>query len=133
MKYKPYCKKIDRSMIEDAVKKHDFDSVLVTRVSGKEKEVSYVPGMAYAIPHGSYNNFHSYYGNYGPIVHEPGYIYTETIVSLETNLYATKDDKLIWAITTESVNPDQIDKEINSLAEVIVEQLIEDGLITEKQ
>jgi len=125
----PADQKIDRPLIVDAVKKHGFDSVLVTRVVGKDKEVNYVPGMTYVVPHRSYNDFHNYYGSYGHVVHEPGYVYTETIVSLETNLYETKADKLIWAITTESVNPNKIDKEINSLAELIIEQLVKDGLI----
>jgi len=121
--------KLDRPLIVDAVKKHDFDNVLVTRVVSNDKEVSYVSGTTYVVPHGSYNNFHNYYGSYGHVVHEPGYVYTDTIVSLETNLYETKEDKLIWAITTESVNPNKIDKEIDNLAELIIVQLVEDGLI----
>lgn len=126
----PTGKKLERADIEAAVKEHGFDSVLVTRVTGKDKELAYVPGMTYVAPQGYYNNFYNYYGHGGPIVHEPGYVYTETVVTLETNLYDTRDAKLVWAIATETVNPEKINRDIESIAKLIIEQLKIDGLIS---
>lgn len=126
----PIVTEIDRPTVESAVKKGGFDSVLVTKLIDVDKESRYVPGMTYVIPYNDYYNFYSYYGHRGPgLIHEPGYTYTETIVSLETNLYETKDAKLIWAITTESVNPDKINKDIDKLAELIAKKLEDDDLL----
>ena len=126
----PIDREIDRPSVEGVVSEHGFDSVLVTKLIDVDKESRYVSGMTYVIPYNEYHNFYSYYGHRGTgIVHEPGYTYTETIVSLETNLYETKNAKLIWAITTESVNPDKINKDIDKLAELIAKKLDADDLL----
>lgn len=63
------------------------------------------------------------------MAYSPGYLVDETIVSLETNMYVTPDEKLIWSLTSESFNPNNANKVINELAAIIIKELTKDGLI----
>jgi hypothetical protein len=55
----------------------------------------------------------------------------DTIVTLESNLYkaGAGQDGLIWSVNTESFNPDDVNKEIDQLADVLVAKLKQDGII----
>ncbi len=119
----------EKEKISAILEEKGFDSILVTRVISKEKEQRYVPGAPYAGQYGYYNGFGSYYDRAYPVANSPGYLVNDTIVVLETNVYETKDAKLIWAVTSETFNPDNIAKEIENLSKLLVSQLKKDSVI----
>ena len=122
----------NREAIEAAIADKGFDSVLVTRMVSKREETYFVPDRPYSVPQPYYNGFYDYYMRTYPTVYSPGYLVNDTIVSLETNIYQVKDAKLIWAVVSESLNPSDINKEVESLSELFIKQLKKDGLLASK-
>ncbi|MFV2059460.1 MAG: hypothetical protein ACC653_02180 [Gammaproteobacteria bacterium] len=125
VKFFPEVNKINKKTLAPIVKKENYDMVFVARVISVDKETRYVPS-------GYPSNYYSMYGYSGyasSYYRDPGYTVQDTIVSLEFNLYETSGAKLIWALTTETFQPDKINKEIASLSEIIIKKLKEDKFI----
>lgn len=119
----------NREAIKAALVNKGYDTVLVTRMVSKKEETYFVPDRPYRVPHPYYNGFYDYYMNVYPSVYAPGYMATDTIVSLETNIYELKEGKLIWAVVSESINVNDINKEVGVLSELFIKRLKKDGLL----
>ena len=78
--------------------------------------------------------FHTYYCNVSVYVEGPGY-YAQGIqrtqgVTLATKIYETKTEKLIWSVTSKTLDPDLSEYNIvKSLSKVIIENLQDSKLI----
>lgn len=103
------------------------DAVLVTHLLGTGKEEIYKPPTTVAIPRN--NRFGYYYSNVNDYVHYPGYYEERTYVRLETRLYETTSEKLIWAVSSEIFNPKSVNKVINSLAKAVIKNLRKNSLL----
>lgn len=131
----PQDQELDEATLEPVLAEQSIDAVLITRLVKVEKDTKYVPGQyvaspgVYRPPHDYYHGFYDYYYRAQPMAYSPGYLVDETIVSLETNMYVTPDEKLIWSLTSESFNPNNANKAINELAAIIIKELTKDGLI----
>jgi hypothetical protein len=61
----------------------------------------------------SFGYGYGYYGYYGrayDTIYTPGYITEDTIVKLETTVYDSKTEKMVWAGGTRSFNPSSAKK-----------------------
>jgi hypothetical protein len=83
------------------LKDQGFDGAITMRIVGSSQQTTYVPG-SYPAPYGS---FYGYYGYAYPGVYDPGYMRTDQLVRVESNVYSLTDDKLIWAATSSTMNP----------------------------
>jgi hypothetical protein len=111
-----------RAMLKDA----GVNAVVIARVVGHDKQVTYTPGT----------QFPSYYGGFGPYwgygwhsAYEPGYMTTDTIISLETLIYTVPGDKLMWASTSRTTNPSSLDGLINEVADATAKEMKKQGLL----
>ena len=86
------------------VRAEGFDSAVVMRVVSVEREVSYRPGTVYAVP-ALYSDFWGYWGYGWRSVYDPGYLRSDRVVTIATNVYSVADDKLVWASQSETFNP----------------------------
>lgn len=97
-----------------------FDSVLVTHMVGvKEKEV-YHPAV---YRNDTYRGFYDYYGYVGAYVYEPGYYTRHELVKLETNLYDTKTEQLVWSMQSESMDPNSEKSLIDAKIRLVINKL----------
>ena len=94
----------DIERVKARVREAGFDSAVIMRLVGVEREVSYVPGRLYAVP-GYYHGFYGYWGYGWRSVYEPGYMRSDRVVHIATNVYSVADDKLVWASQSETFNP----------------------------
>jgi hypothetical protein len=107
------------------------DAILI-RVVGKNEELHYMPGTAwYAGP--CYTSFWGYW-NYGwSAVYSPGYVYSNTVVTIETLVYSVEKDTLLWAGASRTTNPDEdIRKAVKDLANAAGKKMRKDGLLKKK-
>ena len=125
----PEDKEVSKETIKKAVEGKGFDAVLVTRLVGVDEQHTYVSTSDYAPPAPYYRNFYDYYNRTYPTVYRRDYLVTDTIVTLETNIYDVETGNLIWAITSESFNPDQANDLAKYLSDIIVDKLAKEGLI----
>jgi len=108
------------------LKEAGANAVVTMRVVGKDQQVTYTPG--YTAP--------SYYGGFGPYwgygwgtVSSPGYLQTDTLVSVETLVYSLDRDKLLWASTSRTTNPENIDSLIKEIADATANEMVKQGLL----
>jgi hypothetical protein len=124
---RPKSAKMDPEYLRAQIKEHQIDAVLVTRLVSVTNDTMYVPGQAYAIPYPYYNSFYGYYNNIYPVVYTPGYLIHEKTVRVETTLYGTStpEGEFIWTGLSETLdpNPKKIDKAIDAVVQVVVEDL----------
>jgi hypothetical protein len=99
---------------------------VVMRVVGKDKQTTYVPGV-WAGP-ANYRSFSGYYGPGWGGIYDPAYLRTDTYVSVETLIYSVAKDKLLWAGTTETMNPRKADAFVTEIAGAVAEELRKQGL-----
>ncbi len=120
---------ISRDAVLGAVQSGSFDAVLVTRVIGQQTDVEVKSGSAGAKATtigGRPINFFRY--NYEEL-NEPQSINFNTTVVLETELFSSADEKMIWAIEASSTDAAVVGVLINNTATSIVSRLRRDGLI----
>lgn len=111
-----------RTKLKDA----GVNAVVVMRVVGKDQRITYSPGYTAA---GPYGGFGPYWGYGWGTVNSPGYLQTDTLVSVETLLYGLKDDKLLWASTSRTDNPSDLAGLVNEVASATANAMVKEGLL----
>ena len=64
-----------------------------------------------------------------PAVYQPGYLQSDTVVTVETNVYSVTDDKLLWSGVSETFNPSDVAKAVNDVADAASRELRRQGLL----
>ena len=120
----------EKEEILAVVEKVGADGVLVITLQGVTKEqrdvppsVDYVPTMGYG--YGMYG----YYGMRHSAVYNPGYTVTDTIVRMDTKLFAVSSEKMIWAGKTESFNASSSAAIISELEKLVISDMKKSGIV----
>lgn len=116
----------DQARARAQLQEAGFAGVVTMRIAGKEQELRSSPGMYTSAPYTSFSGY-SHYG-WGA-VYEPGYLTTDTIVSVETLVYSLERDALVWGGVSETFNPSDIEDFVVELAHAVAEELEQAGLI----
>lgn len=113
---------------KDKVKKAGIDYALVMRPVSSHQETTFVPGdpLLYPTP---YRSFGGYWGWGWGGFYDPGYVRTDTILRIETLLYSLKEDKVVWAGSTSTVNPGRAEDLVLEIARAATKDLRKKGLI----
>lgn len=108
-------------------RKHGIDMIMVTHlISFDDKSVD--PTTRYG------GIFHTYYRNVSIYIERPGYydsgIQRTQGVTLATNIYETKTEKLIWSVTSKTLDAQLSEYNIvKSLSKVIIKSLRDNKLL----
>jgi hypothetical protein len=106
-------KQVEAKMLNDG-----FDAIILMRLQSVDKSVGYSPGTTYG-------------GWYGYRYSTPGYVYEDKTFYVETNFYDLKANKLLWAGTTATLNPTQIDQTLDDIIATVRYELKKKGIIKE--
>ena len=115
----------DNAALRSAIQQNGIDGAVTMRLVGREQEVTWVPG-SYPTPYYSFYGYHTY--SY-PMVYDPGYLRTDEIVKIETNVYSIEDDKLIWTGLSESFNPEDVTSLVSDIAAAIADDMRAKGVM----
>ena len=112
----PSDKMLDKETIVSKIKDLDIDTILITRLAEKKTITR------------DFSDWYGYYG-YHSRLHKK--VFKEELVSLETNLYEVRTERLIWSASSETVLMEErsIYRNIQSLVKVMVKQLSEEKFI----
>jgi hypothetical protein len=116
--------------IIEAVKKSGADAVLLANLISVTKRERQVPASVAYVPRFGYG--HGYYGYYGrayDTVYRPGYITVDTSVQLETTVYDSETEKMVWAGKTRSFNPGSAKDVVTENADLILASMKKAGLL----
>lgn len=118
----------DRATIQAKVKELGADTILITRMVSKKTVQTYVPGTIYAPPlyYGTWPEYYAYGHHY---IYSPGYISEDEYAVIETNLYETLHDKLVWAASSETVVRGSKQRMIKSYIDIMVNSMAGNGLL----
>src|SRR5579862_2806356 len=121
---RPEGTKLDLNYLKTQIKEFKIDAVIVSRLVKVDKNVAYIPGLAYVVPV-YYRSFYGYYGAVYPVVYSPDYLREDTTVRVETNVYAATppDGVLVWTGVSDTFNPSSPDKVIDGLSKLVVKEL----------
>jgi hypothetical protein len=108
------------------LKQAGANGAVIMRVVGRDQRITYTPGYT----PGPYRGFGPYWGYGWNAVYEPGYLQTDNLVSVETLVYSLTNDKLLWASTSRTTNPKDIDTLVSEVADVTAKEMIKQGILT---
>ncbi len=111
------------------LKEAGVDGVVVMRAVSKDQQVTYQSGGTSSAFASYYGGFGSYYGYGWQTTFSPASVRTDTVVSVETLIYSLKDDKLLWAGTSRTTNPDNLSELVTEVADAVAKQAAKQGLI----
>lgn len=112
----PLDEKIDRDTVKAAIAGKGFDTVLVTHLVGVNLNTGYVPPEQTTVYNLTINV-------------TPGYTVHRPVVSIQIDLYDTKNQHLVWSMTTQTSSHGTVADVIDSYSSVLVKKLAKQGLI----
>jgi hypothetical protein len=118
----------DEKFARSAFERLGFAGSVVMRVVGNQTQVTYTPSYWTAYPY--YGHYWGGYWGWGwGSVYAPGYLETDQVVSVETLIYSLRQDQLVWAGVSRTIDPSNLDSFIEELAGAISDQMKSDGLL----
>lgn len=122
----------DEARAKVAIENSGAVGVIVMRPMGREQELTVIPGSYYGSPY--YGGFWGGYYGYGwGGMYDPGTVRTDTYVSVETLVYDLRQNKLVWAGQTRTMNPEDVESFVAELAEAVSQELRATGLVAGKK
>jgi len=115
----PDVAQIDRKTVEDWVSKFRLDGVLVTRLVHLKRETEYIP-PTYSLA--------GWYGRWA-VPTSPGRMVEDTTVSLETDLFDAKNEKLVYSAVSKTYDPTARDEAIHSVLDALVGDMTKRGYL----
>ncbi len=130
----PPDKEADKDIIASKLKELDVDGVLITRLVDKKTLETHIPGKVYSghahyAPPVHYRGWHSYYSRSNTVIYSQGYTVKAEVVIVETNLYDTGSEKLVWSALSETFVEGSSDDLIRSFVQVMIKDLYEKNLL----
>jgi len=126
----------DEAKARAAIEASGSVAVVAMRPLGSEQEVTstpstYVGGSYWGAPY--YGGFWGgYYGHGWGGAWIPGEVRTDTYVLIETLVYDLRQNKLIWAGSTRTMNPSDVEGAVVELAAAVAQELRKSGLIAKR-
>jgi len=121
--------RLTRDTVKAEAARLRMDAVLATRLlsTGKE-EISQQPNIS-TMPSAQYGNVDLYFYAFDAQSAYPGALGKHYVVRLETNVFDTDTEKLIWTASSQTVEPESVREIIESLCEDIMDRLHQDKLL----
>ncbi|MFZ5570275.1 MAG: hypothetical protein ACOZF0_07715 [Thermodesulfobacteriota bacterium] len=106
-----------------------LDTVMVTHLLGVDKDEVYDPSGDQWIPRSYYYGFGTYYTYVTTYVYYPDYYSEHVFVRLETNLYSAATEKLIWSVSSETMDPKTAAEVLEPMCRVLLMNLHDNNLL----
>ncbi len=111
----------DREAVKTKLRTAGVQGVLVMRMTGVTEQVSMVPG-----PYATFDGYYDYaYGG----MYAPGYLQTDTVVHVVSNLYDLDQNKLIWSGVSQTFDPSSAQSFMTDVSKAVAKQLEKNKII----
>jgi hypothetical protein len=122
----------DREKAIAKIKEGGFDGVVVLRALGGDGGMTREAGAARPQYYYTFATYYSsWYGSWGVpyIAANTSYTKAQTYITLETNIYDLATDKLVWAGSTQTKNPDSARELVRDVTKTVRKDLKAKGLV----
>lgn len=109
----------DRTRLKQRAQEMGFDGMVVFRIARVENEATWVPGTYWG----------PYYAIGGWPAYDPGYVQTDTVVHVETDVYNVVDDHLVWATRSKTYDPSSMRKLVDEVASAVGKKMRDQNLL----
>ncbi len=113
----------DSETLRRTLEQAGVEGSVIMRVVDRRQELNYIPGGPY------YGTMYGYWDYGWGMAGGPGYLQTDTIVSIETLVYAVRQDKLLWGGVSETTNPNNLDAFIKEIVKAAGVEIRRAGLV----
>jgi hypothetical protein len=107
--------------------------VIVMRVAGRDKELRGSGPTFDAVPVYTGPYYGGFYGGYYAfgwgVTYSAGNLQIDEVVHVETLVYDLRNDKLVWAGMSETMNPDTAQKVVRDLVKEVGREMKKQGLV----
>jgi hypothetical protein len=95
--------------------------VLVMRMTGVSEQVTAMGGP--------YGTFDGYWGYAAGAVYAPGYLETDTVVHMVSNLYSLDQNKLLWSGVSQTFNPSSAQDFMSDVSKAVAKSLEKERVV----
>jgi hypothetical protein len=121
---------VNRATIVPTIRKMKADGILTISVQKKETETRYVSGgYAPASQWNYYGSYGGYYNHMYPTVYNPGYYEQQEVYYLETNLYDSSSELLVWSAQSRTYIYDDLPSLTREFASIVVSRMAKEGVL----
>jgi hypothetical protein len=124
---------LEQEAISRAIEAKGFDGVVISHHAGSDEETVYYPGRTRTEAWGNGGHrgrgYDGYYRRTWETVSDPGYVAEFTTIFIETNIYETGEQKLIWSGRSESYDPKSTLEIIDALSKEVIASMKKGGLL----
>jgi len=113
----------DSEVLRRDLDRAGVEGTVIMRVVDRRQEVNYVPGGPY------YGSMYGYWDYGWGATAYPGYVNTDTIISVETLVYSVRQDKLLWGGVSDTIDPRNLDTFIRDIAKAASQEIQKSGLV----
>jgi len=128
----PDLKVANKKMISQKISTYNADSVLITRILGRQAKEEFFPGILHRSKYSpdSYSSrWDTFYDRSFDVLYEPPSVMAYELITLESNLYDSKTGDLIWAAQLETVKDEKIARTITDFITSVSNDLKEKGIL----
>jgi hypothetical protein len=111
----------NQEAVKAALLAHGFQGALLMRIASVTEQVSSLPGPYYT--------FDAYYAWAGAAVFAPGYLQTDTIVHVVSNLFSLPDNRLIWSGVSRTFDPSSTKGLMGDVSKTVAKSLNKERLV----
>jgi hypothetical protein len=115
----------DEQKMRAFMAKEAFDGAVTMRLLAAGQETTAQAGV-YAP---ACTGFWGYYSYAWPMVTDIGYVHTERLFHMETQVYSLKDDKVVWGGISKTTDPKNARQLVEDVAKAVAKDLKKQGLI----
>src|SRR5262249_17752084 len=120
----------DTEAVREKVRTGGYDGVVFSHPVGTLERSHYVPGYTTTVP---VTVFQPYWGVYSTVyetVHHPGYVETDSLVQIQTDVWSTQaGGKLVWSATSETIDPKNTGQFIREVSDLVIDELRKGRLV----
>jgi hypothetical protein len=121
----PKGEQLNKETFEKYFKDKNVDAVLVAIEGGESTDKTLYSGGSSHV----YVGFYGFYVSTASFYYNSDYLAEEKIVHMRTNLYETKEAKLIWSARSQSYEPKSTKDVIQTVSRSVVDELYLSGFI----
>ncbi len=125
----PTAELADMSIVKQRLAEAGVDGVLTVRVIDEREKTTISLGGPSPAFDPYYWSFSGYWGYGWGYPYEPARVTTDTVLRVETLVYSLDRDELLWAGTSRTVNPSNLEKFVARLADQTAKQMMQQGVL----
>lgn len=126
---------LDKNAMMNVINQNGQDGIMTITLIDVQDEQRYIPGTMMGGPMmmgggwGMQGNFGGHWGMNHGMMMTPGHIVNDRQYFIEIDIYDVKSELLVWSGQSKTLNPTSLEKFSAGFSKVVLERMLEEGVI----